>query len=206
VVNLIMQFSPGDLAIPIWGGATPPLYERGNCTIKAEAGLFLTLEGVGDLSMDYDCAYKGTNTGVTCETCWMGPACTYPMDTRLRFNSGLGLKLSVKANLNACGWSSGQIGDLMEIGAGTSVQITDILMRSRDKYCGFLYTGFRGTPEVRGGDLSWNGLHCVMQGHIIPKGFQEHCTRFLNQLLRGAKSKMQQVLAVKLAEQRLSAR
>jgi hypothetical protein len=210
LTKVLLNFAPGNLAVPIWGGASPPLYEYGNCTIQVDqADLSMTLGGMGDLKLEYDCAHKGTDTGVTCrkDTCWFGlRKCTYPMDTHVRFNTPFSMHMTLKANLNSCGLLGYQ-GGAVEVGLGASVQVTDLSMRSNDKYdcTGLVYTGFEGTPEVRGGDLSWSGLQCVIRGQDIPPAFQEHCTRLLNRLLNGAEEKMKRVLAVKLAEQRLSA-
>lgn len=209
----ISFLSPKNMVFPLYGVATPPIYKVGDCEFAAAAGVSVVLEGVGDITMDYNCAHPGSSQGSDCRNTWCGKKCSWPMDTKFKFNSPIGLSLRVGANLNACGISTKHLNlvnkSILAVGVGASVQITDIDMESQDKFgCGGLvYQGFTGTPQVRGGTVSWNGLHCVIGGlatlglQMTPT-FQDHCTKFLNKLLSDASGTLKDLIAKNVAEQR----
>jgi hypothetical protein len=209
------RVSPANLVFPLYGKSTPPLYKSGDCEFSAQAGIALVLEGVGNIQMDYKCAYPGSNTDAVCENVWCGKKCRYPMDTTIKFNSPIGLRIQAGANLKACGLSTGNLKYLNQsigtIGVGGSVQITDIDMRTFDQFdcTQLVYQGFRGQPEVRGGQISWNGLHCVIGGLALlglqmTDTFQQHCTNFLNMLFSKAVNGLKDAIALTVAEDRPS--
>jgi hypothetical protein len=209
------RISPSNLVFPLYGVSTPPLYKVGECEFSAQAGIALVLEGVGNIQMDYKCAYPGSNTDAVCENVWCGKKCRYPMDTTIKFNSPIGLRIQAGANLKACGLSTGNLKYLNQsigtIGVGGSVQITDIDMRTFDQFdcTQLVYQGFRGQPEVRGGQISWNGLHCVIGGLALlglqmTDTFQQHCTNFLNMLFSKAVNGLKDAIALTVAEDRPS--
>jgi hypothetical protein len=215
-VQVFQKISPANLVFPLYGVSTPPLYKMGDCEFQAEAGIMLTLEGIGDVDLDYKCAYPESNQGASCDTVWCGRRCRWPMDTTIKFNSPLGLRLSAGADLNLCGISTGNLNyinkSILEIGVGASVQITDINMRTNDAFdcSGLIYKGYRGSPQVQGGHISWNGLHCVidglaLQGLQMTATFQEHCTNFLNKLLSDAKGGLMNLLSKTIADERIKA-